>query len=285
VRKVLITGGKGMLASEVARVFRESQGTEVRAPSHLELDVTDAEGVRTALSDWHPDVMVHTAALHVDPCEDDPAEAFRLNSWATRNLARACQANVAVLVYISTCGLFGDEVRPFSEYDPVALKTVYARSKYEGEVAVRACCERHYVVRPGWLFGGRMDHAKNFVARRYEEARETSVVRSVFDKHGSPTYTDDLARRIVELVQMEEYGTYHVGNDGGCTRAEYMRQIITSFGLQTTVEEVDSSHYPRKAEVPDCEILEGLNCRFLGMPQLPPWQEAVDRYIHTVSER
>ena len=280
--KVLITGGQGMLATEVVRTYSGLPDHEVLAPGRQELDVTAAAEVRATMDGSRPDIVIHTAAMHVDSCEENPDEAYRVNAWATRVLARACEAQGCVFVYISTCGLFGDEVRAYSEYDPVVLKTAYARSKHAGEVAVQEVCERHFVVRPGWLFGGERAHAKNFVARRYDEARRTEVMRSAMDKHGSPTFTGDLVARIVELVRSGEYGRYHIANEGGCTRQEYVVQILRSFGLDTPVEGVDSSHYPRKAMVPDCEILTTLNAPFIGLGSLPPWQGAVDRYVRSL---
>jgi dTDP-4-dehydrorhamnose reductase len=277
--KVLVTGGKGMLATELVRALKQSEEHDVLAPGREQLDVTDRAGVRDAVGGARPDLVIHTAAMHVDACEEDPKEAFWVNAWATRGLAQACDLAGCELVYISTCGLFGDEVRAYSEYDPVVLKTAYARSKYEGEIAVRECAARHYIVRPGWLFGGDPAHRKNFVARRYEEAQANPVVRSANDKLGSPTYTGDLANRILEIAATSAYGTYHVANGGGATRVEYVRQILTCFGVTTTVEEVDSSYYPRKADVPGCEILETRNCEYLGLPELEPWDQAVARYV------
>jgi dTDP-4-dehydrorhamnose reductase len=283
VTKILITGGQGMLATEIGRAYSCAPGHDVQSPGRQDLDVTDAEAVRHSLKGARPSVVVHTAAMHVDACEEDPEGAYRLNAWATRVLARACEEQGCVFVYISTCGLFGDEVRAYNEYDEPVLKTVYAKSKYAGEIAVRETCRRHFVVRPGWLFGGDRDHSKNFVARRYDEARQSTVMRSAMDKHGSPTYTADLAERIRAVVHSGDYGTYHLANEGGATRQEYVAQIVQSFGLDTPVEGVDSSHYPRRADVPDCEILTSYNTRSIGLDLLPAWQEAVDRYVRSLS--
>lgn len=282
IKRILITGGKGMLASDLAAHLSGAGRYEVHPLSREDLDVTDAAQVDRAMEGLKPDAVMHTASLHVDRCEEFPEDAFRVNAWATRMLARACERHQATLVYISTCGLFGDERKAYTEYDPVVLKTVYARSKYAGEEFIRQLCERHFIVRPGWLFGGGVRHAKNFVVRRYEEARRSSVVRSVFDKHGSPTYTRDVAAGITDLLETDEYGTYHLANRGGCSRAVYVRHILRCFGLSTEVEEVDSSHYPRKADVPACEILEGINPRFVGLAPLPSWEEAVERYVGRV---
>ena len=197
-------------------------------------------------------------------------------------MARACERRGAVVVQISTGGLFGDEVRAYDEYEPVSLRTAYARSKYAGEEYVRQFCERHFILRLGWLYGGGITHRKNFVVARYREALGKSVVKSACDKHGSPTCARDVATTIHNLFETDAYGLYHVANEGGCTRAEYVRAILSAFGLDTTVEDIDSSHFPRKANIPDCEMLTSFNLGYAGVPRLAPWNEALSRYVESI---
>jgi len=135
------------------------------------------------------------------------------------------------------------------------------------------------VIRPGWLFGGTPSHQRNFVYQRYLEAKRSSVIRSANDKFGSPTHTESLAEKLLEIVESEEYGLYHVTNSGSASRYEYVKCIVETFGLKTTVEPVDSSSFPRTAPVPNCEMLENLNLKFLGLEPLGPWQEAVNKYV------
>jgi dTDP-4-dehydrorhamnose reductase len=194
-------------------------------------------------------------------------------------VARECERAGAAFVSVSSCGLFGDDVRFYDEYDTPILKTQYARSKHEGERAACGWCRRAYVVRPGWLFGGRPEHARNFVVRRWEEARRVPVVASAGDKFGSPTFTEDLAARILDLLGTDAYGVYHVTNTGGGSRYDYVRHIVDTFALPVRVEKVDSSHHPRSAPVPACEMLDNFNTKFLGLPPLPTWQEAIERYV------
>lgn len=275
---MLITGGGGMLATDLARVA-EARGLAVSTLAHHELDVTRAADVSTAVESLRPDVVVQAVGLAVDVCEEHPEDAMRVHAWGTACVARECERVGAAFVSVSTCGLFGDDVRFYDEYDAPILKTQYARSKHEGERLALGLCRRAYVVRPGWLFGGRPGHARNFVVRRWEEARRVPVVRSAGDKFGSPTFTEDLAVRIIDLLDTEAYGLYHVTNTGGASRYDYVRHIVDTFALSTPVEKVDSSHHPRSAPVPASEMLENLNTRFLGLPPLPPWQEAIERYV------
>jgi len=280
--KLLITGGGGMLASDLADYYSTKKAVEIIAPTHAQLDVLDTRQVREMVAQTKPDVIVHTAAYHVNDCEDNPQMAYRLNAWAVQQLGKIAQEYHATLVYISTCGLFGDEIRPYSEYDPVHIKTEYAKSKYAGEGLAKQFCDRLFIIRPGWLFGGSIAHKKNFVYQRYLEAQAKPMLQSAGDKYGSPTYTFDLAEKIDQLLETKNYGLYHVTNQGGVSRAGYIQKIIEACGLSCRVEPVDSSHFPRKANVPDCEILHNWNLTYAGLSLLPSWEEAIERYVKKI---
>ncbi len=273
-----------MLATDLAGVAGD-RGYEVIGLSHAELDVTQPGQVRQALEQVRPAIVVNTPGIGVDTCEVEPEKGYRLHTWATGAVARHCQRIGATFVCISTCGLFGDETKFYSEYDPVQLKTLYARSKYLGEVAASQACDRTFVIRPGWLFGGAPEHRRNFVYQRFLEARREPVLRSANDKFGCPTSTEELAGKILEIVETKEYGLYHVTNQGSASRYDYVKCIVEAFGLGTPVEPIDSSSFPRPAPVPDCEMLENLNMKFLGLEPLVPWQEAIRRYVHTLKGR
>ena len=280
-KKVFITGGKGMFASAVEE-FYVKEGSHVVAPTHKELDILKTHNLEKALIDFSPDIVFHTAAFHVEDCEINPDLAFKINSEATNNLAKICQKIKAVLVYISSCGYFGDEVKYYSENDPVVLKTVYARSKYEGERLALKECQKTFAIRPGWLFGGSTKHKKNFFYQRYLEAQKSKTIKSANDKFGCPTLVDDLIVKINEVLNTTKPGVYHLTNDGGCSRADYVRKIIESCGLNTEVIPVDSSNFPRKANVPNCELLENSNIKKLGLGLLPSWEDAIGRYANIV---
>ena len=277
-KKALITGSQGMLAFDLARVWSDA-GYEVARLTHSELDVTQATQVRETVQNLKPNVVFLTPGTGVDACEEDPAVGFRLHTWSAKLMAQACERVGAEMVYVSTCGLFGDTVREYSEYDAVELKTQYARSKYLGEHATQQYCGKSYVIRPGWLFGGTPEHNRNFVYQRYLEAQQKPLLQSANDKFGCPTNTGDLAAKILELVESQQYGLYHLTSSGTASRYDYVKQIIEAFGLDNTVEPVDSSSYARSAPVPDCEVLNNLNLQFLGLAPMPPWQEAIQRYV------
>ena len=280
-RKVLVTGSLGMLACDINRVWAAA-GWEVIGLSHGELDITLPDQVKQALEQVRPAIVINTPGLGVDACETDPEVGYRLHTWAPEMLARECNRTGADFVYISTCGLFGDEVKHYSEYDPVSLKTQYARSKYLGEQRAMQACPNTYVIRPGWLFGGTPSHQRNFVYQRYLEAQKSAVLRSANDKFGCPTFTGDLAAKLLEVMETGAYGLYHVTNSGTASRFDYVKCIVDAFGLNNTVEPVDSSSFARAAPVPDCELLENLNIKFLGLEPLSPWQEAIKKYVSSL---
>ena len=273
-----------MLASQVEAFYLKKKD-KVLAPTHAELDILDYVAVKNTVSSFKPDYVFHTACLHVDACEENPELAFRLNAQASGNLARICSEFNAILIYISSCGYFGDEIKYYSEQDPVVLKTIYARSKYQGEVLSFKECKKTFVIRPGWLFGGSIQHKKNFVYQRYLEALEYSVIKSAEDKHGCPTFVNDLVEKIDEVLQTQHYGLYHITNSGGCTRFEYVKKIIDACGLKTKVMPVDSKSFSRKAQVPNCELLYNFNLKQLGLSPMPPWEDAIDRYVEIMSKQ
>lgn len=282
-RKVFITGGKGMLASQI-EAFYLKKGDDVLGPIHAELDVLDYVAVKDAILSFKPDYVYHTAALHVNDCEENPELAFRLNAEASGNLARTCSECNAALIYISSCGYFGDEIKYYSEHDPVVLKTVYARSKYQGEQLALKECKKTFAIRPGWLFGGTIAHKKNFVYQRYLEALKSPVIKSAQDKYGCPTFVNDLVEKIDEILATEQPGLYHVTNSGGVSRAEYVKKIIDCFGLKSEVLPVSSDNFPRKADVPNSELLNNWNLNFLGLMLLPSWEDAIERYVKSISK-
>lgn len=269
-----------MLSTDLQPILKEA-GYRVHSLSRKELDITSSVQIEEVLDRLSPTVLVNTAVYHVEPCEDNPEQGYAVNALGPELLAKACARHGIELVQVSTCGLFGDEVREYHEYDPVVLKTVYARSKYEGERAVREFCPHAYVIRLGWLFGGRADHARNFVAARIREAEGKERLQSAGDKFGSPTYTGDVGRCLIELMNKKCYGLYHVNNAGMGSRADYVEACLRAAGCPKPVDRVDSSHFPRKADVPDCEAMTSYRLSRLGISPLPDWRSALEEYVRT----
>lgn len=286
-QKILITGGAGRLAGRLAVYFNARPDVQALAVSRRELDVTDRRQADACLDAFKPDVVVNTAALLTEPCENDIELAYRINAWGARNLALACGRRDVVLAHISTSGLFGDEIKAYSEYDPVVLKTAYAKSKFAGEELVRQFCAKHVILRLGWLYGSGLDGKPDFVTARIREAHGRDVLECAGDKHGTPVFADDAAALLDRLLEAGESGTFHAACEGepGCTRAEYVRAILEAAGTSAAVKPVDSGKFPRMANVPDCEMLAGLNLSFAGVAKTPPWRERLQQYVFQLQER
>jgi dTDP-4-dehydrorhamnose reductase len=278
--KILVTGAGGMLGSDFCPVLEES-GHEVVAYTHEQLDVQRLDEVRRLISTARPDCVIHTAAFtNVDESERNPEAAYGANTLGAWNVALACAQSEAVMVYVSSCGIFdGQKAEPYTEFDPPAPLTHYHRSKYLGEQLVAAHCPRQFTVRPGWLFGGSIQHRRNFVEARRREALAKPEIVSAKDKFGSPTYTVDFARQVIELIGTEAYGTYHVAGVGSASRYEYVREIIKQLGSPSEVRAVGSDFFPRSAPVPESEALDNACLRLRGILRMRPWEEAIEDYV------
>lgn len=276
----LVTAADGMLGTDFSR-YLERAGHQVVRAGRAMLDVTDLTGVRRTVREYRPTLVVHTAALtDVDRCEREPDEAYRVNAVGTWNIALACAESGAELVYVSTCGVFdGTKAIPYTEADSPRPLTHYHRSKFEGERIVAAVLSRHYILRPGWLFGGAASHRRNFVANRYREASGKASISSAADRFGSPTYTFDFAAAAMRLVTEKAYGLYHIANAGSGSRYDYVAACMAALGLPTRVDPVVSDAFPRSAPVPASEALDCMYYRLRGLPPLRPWKEALNDYV------
>jgi dTDP-4-dehydrorhamnose reductase len=277
-KSIFITGGAGMFATDLATYFLDSGDYDVIVKSHNELDIVNHEAVKECLYELRPDIIINTPGSEVEKNELDPVQAFAVNTWAPKQMAQIANQINAIFVYISTCGLFGDEIQLYNEYEQVSLKTVYAKSKYAGEQAVRNYCPRSFIIRLGWLYGGTVAHKRNFVAARYHEADGKNIFHSAADKFGSPTYTMDAVETIFLLLQTNAYDIFHVANQGCVSRLEYVTEIMKLTGRQVKVKPVDSSNFPRHANVPDCEALTSINLQLAGIRPMADWQDALRNY-------
>lgn len=280
-KKILITGSNGLLGSDLFQYISSCPGYEAIPTTRNNMDITDFNKIHQVFNHTIPNAVIHTAAeTNVDLCEEDPDHAFLINTIGTKYITIACaQLNIPI-IFISTCGLFnGKKEDPYTEYDQPDPLTAYARSKYEAEKIIQSIWHRHFIIRIGWLFGGRFDHKKNFITNRWNESRKKTEMVSAIDKYGSPTYSMDVAKKIIELVESGIYGTYHVANNGKCSRYDYVLKIFEILGSDIKIKPVDSSHFPRSAPVPNSESIQNYNLRLMDMDDLKTWDKALEEYI------
>jgi dTDP-4-dehydrorhamnose reductase len=274
---VAITGAAGMLARALIPAL-ERAGHEVLAPPEAEADVTRYESLRAVLAPFRPDWVAHLAAFtRVDDCEADPDRAFLVNGLGARNAALAAAAAGAAVIALSTDYVFdGRGTRPYREYDPVAPLSVYGRSKWAGEEAVRDATTRHVVVRSAWLYGA---GGANFVDSILRKARHGEPLAVVDDQRGAPTWTVDLADGLVRLMAAGQFGTYHCTNRGDCTWHELAAHVLACAGIDAPVARTSTAELGRPAPRPAYSVLDNGWCEHVTGARMPHWKQAVERYL------
>jgi dTDP-4-dehydrorhamnose reductase len=277
---VFITGGKGQLGRELQRAFRShTDPPDVLAPDIDELDVTDAGPVERAMRQATPDLVIHAAALtDTSRCEEDPALAMRVNAEGSLHVAEACRRVSAAMVYVSTNEVFDGPPRrePYVESDEPRPINAYGRSKLEGERLVRETLPRHYVVRTAWLYA---EGGSNFPAKVLRAAEGRKELSMVTDEVATPTWARDLAQAIVRLAAQPAYGTYHLTNDGWCSRYEWAAEVLRLAGrADVTLRAITSTEYGAGPPKPPFSALRNEAAARLGIT-LRPWQEALREYF------
>jgi len=276
--KILVTGANGQLGRELV-LLPAPRDMEIVGFGREELDITDLEQCRSVLRSHKPDAVIHCAAYtKVDQAESQPDEAYRVNAYGTRNAALAAEEVGAKFVYISTDYVFdGRADKPYREYDRTDPQTVYGRSKLAGEQLVQSLTSRYFIVRTSWVYG---KHGANFVKTMLKLAEERKMLRVVDDQIGSPTYTLDLARFLLELVKTDYYGIYHASNSGICSWYEFAKAIFEERRLNVHVEPCTTEEFPRPAQRPAWSVLDHGAIRAHGFEPLRPWREALRDYLN-----
>lgn len=299
--KVLVTGVCGQLGhdvvNELAKRGHEAVGSDItpaysgaddgsavtRAP-YVQLDITDAGAVSRVLGEAKPDAVIHCAAwTAVDAAEDNEEKVRAINAGGTEHIARACRAIGAKMMYISTDYVFdGQGETPWPpdcrDYAPLS---VYGRTKLEGEQAVASLLDAYFIVRIAWVFGV---NGKNFIKTMLSLGQKHDTLRVVCDQIGTPTYTLDLARLLVDMIETDKYGYYHATNEGGyISWADFAKEIFRQAGMPTKVMPVTTSEYGlSKAARPYNSRLDRRKLIESGFAPLPTWQDALSRYLREI---
>lgn len=277
---ILITGGKGQLGSCLSQ-YLTKLSYKVEAPSHAELDITDRDSVNRFFGQHRPSAVVHCAAFsNVDRAEQERELCQKTNAEGTAIIAEACKKANAYLLYISTDYVFDGEKNGFYEAeDPVHPISVYGVSKAEGERLVMRANANNAILRTSWLFG---DSQANFVQAILRRATEQPVLRVVSDQIGSPTYTEDLAVLIEQLLRERKSGIFHGTNEGTCSWAQFAQQILADSGLDNEVEWIRSEDYPSPVKRPANSRLSKRSLDQAGLARLPSWQDGLKRYLNQI---
>lgn len=277
------------VGSDVAAAYSGVQdGSAVANMPYVQLDITDAQAVESAIERVRPDAVIHCAAwTAVDLAEDDAlVEKVRaVNAGGTRNIAGACKKIGCKMIYISTDYVFSGQGDAPWQPDCKAYKplNVYGQTKLEGELAVSELLEKFFIVRIAWVFGL---NGKNFVKTMLNVGRKHDTVRVVNDQIGTPTYTLDLARLLADMASSEKYGYYHATNEGGyISWYDFTCEIFRQAGIKANVVPVTTEEYGlSKAARPFNSRLDKRKLAENGFEPLPTWQDALRRYLEEIEE-
>ncbi|MEE0185377.1 MAG: dTDP-4-dehydrorhamnose reductase [Oscillospiraceae bacterium] len=283
--KVLVTGVKGQLGFDVVKELKK-RGYDAVGVDINEMDITDAEKVTEVITDVNPDVVVHCAAwTAVDAAEDEEniPKVRAINVSGTQNIADVCKNINCKMIYISTDYVFnGLGTEPWQadcrDYDPLC---VYGQTKLEGELAVSQTLDKYFIVRIAWVFG---KNGNNFIKTMLNVGKKFDTVRVVNDQIGTPTYTYDLARLLVDMAETDKYGYYHVTNEGGyISWYDFTCEIFKQVGYDTEVVPVTTEEYGlSKAARPFNSRLDKSKLTENGFKPLPVWQDALERYLKEI---
>lgn len=272
------------IGSDIAPVYSGiADGSAVTKMPYIQLDITDREAVESVITQINPDVVVHCAAwTAVDMAEDDDkVEKVRaINAGGTQNIADVCKKLDCKMVYLSTDYVFdGQGEQPWlpdcKDYKPL---NVYGQTKLEGELAVANTIDKYFIVRIAWVFGL---NGKNFIKTMVNLGKTHDTLRVVCDQIGTPTYTLDLARLLVDMIETEKYGYYHATNEGGyISWYDFACEIFRQAGMATKVIPVTTEEYGlSKAARPFNSRLDKSKLTEAGFARLPSWQDALGRYL------
>ncbi|MBE6633149.1 MAG: dTDP-4-dehydrorhamnose reductase [Ruminococcaceae bacterium] len=286
--KVLVTGVKGQLGFDAVKEL-ERRGHQPIGVDVEEMDITDKSAVNRVMEELRPDALIHCAAwTAVDLAEDEEnRERVRaVNGLGTAYLAEACSRLGCKMMYISTDYVFnGEGETPWQpdckEYAPLS---VYGQTKLEGELAVSGLLEKYFIVRIAWVFGL---NGNNFIKTMLNVGKKYDTLRVVNDQIGTPTYTYDLARLLVDMIETDRYGYYHATNEGGyISWAEFATEIFRQAGMSTKVTPVTTEEYGvSKAARPKNSRLDKNKLVACGFAPLPTWQDALSRYLKELEKQ
>ena len=272
---ILITGSNGQLGTALTQQLTDHQLTQADLP---EGDITHREKFFELMAAAQPDLVIHCAAMtDVNGCALNPPLAYKINGLGTQNVALACQKFGAAMVHISSNEVFaGNRPDGYEEWMPLDPINPYGRSKAAAEFYVRTLLPRHYIVRFAWLFapGGH-----NFVHAIIKRAQEQGEVAVVTDEVGNPTYVHDLAQAIAQLIETEQYGTYHLVDNQSCSRWAFANEILRLTNLSHVPNRpILSSEFKRPSTPPPYAALKNVAANAIGI-SLRPWQEGLAAFI------
>ena len=281
--RIIVTGVKGQLGYDCLRRLSEAGFTNVLGIDIEDLDITDEKAVNELILKEKPEVFIHNAAwTAVDKAEQFEEQVYKVNALGPKYIAEACKKVDAKMVYISTDYVFDGKGEKFFEVnDKKDGLSIYGKTKSQGEDFVKAALDKYFIVRISWVFG---INGNNFIKTMLKLAESgKNELNIVCDQIGSPTYTYDLAKLLVEMIQTDKYGIYHATNEGVCSWAEFASYIFECAHKDVVVHPITTAEYkklvPSQADRPLNSRMSKTSLDEAGFSRLPSWKDAVNRYI------
>lgn len=281
--RFMVTGVNGQLGHDVMMQLREMDFDFI-APRRDEFDLTNKDQVKKYITKEKPDVIIHCAAYTaVDKAEDEKDLCYSVNVEGTRAVAETAKEINAKVVYVSTDYVFdGLGQEPHSEEKELNPINYYGYTKEQGEKIVRELIDKHFIVRTSWVYG---INGNNFVKTMLKLAESRNELNVVSDQIGAPTYTKDLAQFIINLIQANNYGTYHGVNEGYCSWHDFAESIFEKSGISMIVNPISTEDYPTRAKRPLNSRLSKENTSKAGIDRLPHWEDALTRFIEELKSQ
>lgn len=279
--KILVTGYNGQLGYDIVRLAKE-RNIEAVGVDIQDMDITNEKQVEEVITLGNYDAVIHCAAwTAVDKAEEMVELCHNVNVNGTKYIANTCEKLDIPMMYFSTDYVFdGLGETAWNEYDERHPLNVYGQTKYEGELEVERLA-KHFIVRISWVFGV---NGHNFIKTMLKFGKERGKVSVVNDQIGSPTYTYDLSKLVLDMIQTDKYGTYHATNENLCSWYEFACEIFKQAGLEVEVTPVDSTAFPVKATRPKNSRMSKTQLDKNGFNRLPSWQDALNRYLKEIKE-
>lgn len=298
--KILITGIAGSLGTALTEKLspdydiigldrRKQFNTSVVIKNYIDCDITDRDKLKQAILDYNPEIIIHVAAItDVDLCQREPQLAHQVNALGTENVVLASQTKKALLIYLSTDYVFdGNSQIPYQEADTPNPINIYGKTKLEGEEKVKNILKKYLIIRPAWLFG---PGGANFVEYIKGKIKKEKLLNIVNDKFATPTYTEDLAQAIRQLIKVYSeatgqlrnniHGIYHITNSGSCSWLDWAREILDDLGVKgIKINPISLEELKLSAPRPKMTILD--NSRYINLMNQPlrGWTEALKDYL------
>ncbi|MCA1032225.1 dTDP-4-dehydrorhamnose reductase [Bacillus timonensis] len=277
--KVLVTGANGQLAYHLKEALRNENYTYIGYSREL-MDITDSLKVNQVILTEKPDVVIHCAGYtNVNKAEHNYEQSYLVNCVGTKNIAKASERLGAKLLYVSTDYIFdGEKGQPYIETDQPNPINVYGRTKWLGELEVKKYHSNYFIIRTSWLYGNRGDH---FVKKIIALANTRNTLPVVCDQIGSPTYCSDLADKMIEIMESNKFGIYHVSNTGFCSWYEFSKKIFENIDHEIELIPVISTNLTQsnQAKRPAFSALSSIYLNRQGFGEMRPWDQAISDFL------